>query len=290
MSLSPPQVFDEKAALLHRLRGAAMGEGEGKHFLLKRAADDLVDRLAAVQRPFPQAVGLFSGTETIRQALSFARPKCEVTLVEAHPLLAAHAPETIFSAQAAFGMIERRFDLAVSLLAMQSINDLPGFLVQARRLLRPDGLFIGCQFGAGTLSELRDVLLATEADMSGGASPRVHPFADVRDMGGLLQRAGLALPVADVDEVTVRYGSIFSLIADLRAMGLTNALLGRSRTPLTRRFWARAAELYAERHADFDGRLRATFNIIWVSGWAPDASQQKPLRPGSAAVSLKDVI
>ncbi|WP_437344189.1 methyltransferase domain-containing protein [Mesorhizobium marinum] len=181
-------------------------------------------------------------------------------------------------------------DLAASLLSLQDENDIPGMLVQIRRALMPDGLFLGAMAGAGTLAELRESLLAAEAELSGGASPRVLPFADVRDAGALLQRAGFALPVTDVETTTVRYATMFDLMADLRAMGAANTLSGRSRRPQTRAFFARAAQIYAERFSDPDGRIRATFSIIWMSGWAPDASQRKPLRRGSAEVSLAKVL
>jgi hypothetical protein len=181
-------------------------------------------------------------------------------------------------------------DLAVSLLAMHEVNDLTGFLIQSRLCLKPDGLFLGCLLGAGTLQELRDVLLETEAEMYGGVSPRIAPFADVRDMGGLLQRAGFALPVADTETLTARYSNLFSLIKDLRAMGLSNSLNARSRKPLTKTFWAKAAEIYATRYSDVDGKIRATFSIVWLSGWAPSPSQPKALQPGSAKISLKDIL
>jgi hypothetical protein len=181
-------------------------------------------------------------------------------------------------------------DLAVSLLALQDANDIPGMLAQIRRALKADGLFMGAMAGAGTLSELRESLLAAETELYGGASPRVIPFTDVRDAGALLQLAGFALPVADVDTVTVRYDTMFDLMADLRAMGATSALVDRSRRPATRRFFQRAAEIYAERFSDADRRIRATFSIVWLAGWAPDASQQKPLKPGSAQVSLAKIL
>ena len=165
-----------------------------------------------------------------------------------------------------------------------------GRAVQIRRALRPDGLFLAAIPGSGTLQELRDVLLATEIEMTGGASPRVIPFADVRDVGGLLQRAGFSLPVVDAETYTVRYDSIFPLMRDLRAMGMGNPLVDRSRRPLSRAFFLRAAELYAERYSDPDGRVRATFSIIYVSGWAPHESQQKPLKPGSAKARLADAL
>jgi SAM-dependent methyltransferase len=181
-------------------------------------------------------------------------------------------------------------DLAVSLLSLPSMNDIPGMLIQIRRALRPDGLFLGALAGSGTLAELRESLLLAETELSGGASPRVAPFVDVRDAGGLLQRAGFALPVADTETIRVRYPSMFELMRDLRAMGETSILTARPRRPVPLRFFTRAAEIYAERHAEADGRIPATFQIVWLSGWAPHASQQKPLRPGSATARLADVL
>ena len=181
-------------------------------------------------------------------------------------------------------------NLVVSPLALHLINDLPGTLVRIRRALKPDGLFLAAIPGSGTLAELRDVLLSAEVEMTGGASPRVIPFADVRDVGGLLQRTGFALPVIDAETYTVRYDNLFALMRDLRGMGMTNALAGRSRKPLTKSFFLKAAELYAERYSDPDGRIRATFSIIYASGWAPHESQQKPLKPGSAKMRLEDAL
>jgi len=181
-------------------------------------------------------------------------------------------------------------DLVASVLSLQEENDIPGLLVQIRRALKPDGLFLGAMAGAGTLAELRESLLAAETELTGGASPRVAPFTDVRDAGALLQRAGFALPVADIEPVTARYDTMFHLMADLRAMGAANALVARSRKPVGRAFFARAAQIYAERFSDPDGRVRATFSLVWLSGWSPHASQQKPLKPGTAAVSLRDVL
>jgi len=182
------------------------------------------------------------------------------------------------------------FDLVSSLLALQIVDDLPGALVQLRRVLRPDGLLVGCVLGGETLTELRQVLAAAEIDCEGGLSPRVAPFVDLRDMGGLLQRAGFALPVTDSDQVTVRYKDIFGLIADLRAMGATNPLLARQRKPMGKATLLRASELYREKFGDPDGRIRASFEIIWFSGWVPHESQQKPLKPGSAAKRLADAL
>jgi SAM-dependent methyltransferase len=183
-----------------------------------------------------------------------------------------------------------RLDLAVSLLALQTVNDLPGALVQIRRALKDDGLLIAAMIGGDTLTELRQSLTIAESEVLGGASPRVAPFVDVRAFGGLAQRAGLALPVVDLDRVVVRYPDLFALLADLRAMGATSALSARSRKPLRREVLARAAAVYAERFADTDGRLRATFDFVWLSGWAPHESQPKPLEPGSATMRLADAL
>jgi SAM-dependent methyltransferase len=181
-------------------------------------------------------------------------------------------------------------DLVVSALALQSVDDLPGTLVQVRRALKPDGYFLAALLGGDSLTELRQSFATAEADLEGGVSPRVAPFIDARDAGALLQRAGFALPVADVDRVTVRYASPFGLMADLRRMGATNPLVERRRTPLRRATLMRMAETYAARFADADGRVRASFDIVWLSGWAPHPSQPQPLRPGSAQVRLADAL
>jgi hypothetical protein len=173
---------------------------------------------------------------------------------------------------------------------LQNVNDLPGALVQIRRCLRPDGLFLACLLAGRTLTELRTSLATAEAEIDGGASPHVAPFADLRDLGALLQRAGFALPVADLEPLTVRYSSMFALIADLRAMGGGNALIERRKTPLKRSIFVRAAEIYAERFADPDGRVRATFELAFLSGWVPHESQQKPLKPGSAQMRLAEAL
>lgn len=182
------------------------------------------------------------------------------------------------------------FDLVVSALSLQGINDLPGALVQIRRALKPDGLLLAALIGGETLTELRQSFATAESEIEGGISPRVAPFADVRDLGGLLQRAGFALPVTDADRITVRYNSAFALMQDLRRMGATNALVERRRTPLRRATLTRTAEIYAARFADGDGRVRATFDIVWLSGWAPHPGQQQPLEPGSAQARLADAL
>jgi SAM-dependent methyltransferase len=188
------------------------------------------------------------------------------------------------------GLSPASLDLVVSALGLQAVNDLPGVMAQIRRALKPDGLLLAALLGGDTLTELRQSFAAAEAEREGGISPRVAPMADLRDIGGLLQRAGFALPVTDVDSVVVRYDSAFALMQDLRRMGATNILLERRRTPSRRATLLRMAEIYSERFADPDGRIRATFEIVWLSGWAPDESQPKPLKPGSAKASLADAV
>ncbi|MER9594297.1 methyltransferase domain-containing protein [Mesorhizobium sp. M0244] len=274
---------------LARKRRALARPIAGADFLMRRAAEDLADRLGAVERRFGNAASLFCQMPAAVEVLAESGKVTEIVRVEADAAFLdgrsglVAPPETVpFEPES--------LDLAVSLLSLQAMNDIPGMLVQIRRALKPDGLFLGAFAGTGTLSEMRESLLAAETELYGGASPRVIPFTDVRDAGALLQRAGLALPVADVETITVRYDSLFGLIADLRAMGETSALIDRSRRPGTRALFARAAEIYAERFSDADGRVRASFSMVWMSGWAPDASQQKPLKPGSAKISLKTIL
>ncbi|WJI73145.1 methyltransferase domain-containing protein [Mesorhizobium sp. C395A] len=274
---------------LVRKRRALAHPVAGADFLMRRAAEDLADRLGAVERKFGKAAVLFCQTPDATDVVAASGKAAEIVRVEADPAFLDGRPGLIAPLETVPFQPES-LDLVVSLLSLQAMNDIPGMLVQIRRALRPDGLFLGAFAGAGTLSELRESLLAAETELYGGASPRVIPFTDVRDAGALLQRAGLALPVADVETVTARYDTLFDLTADLRAMGETSALTDRSRRPGARKLFTRAAEIYAERFSDADGRIRASFSIVWMSGWAPDASQQKPLKPGSAKVSLKTIL
>lgn len=274
-------VFDR--ALYRRRLARALAAGY-PDFLLARCAGDLEERLGAVLRRFEQAADLGS---PLPLAVAGLRVKAEGVLRMAESQgVAADLVGDLEALPLALGSL----DLAASLLSLHTVNDLPGALIQIRRALKPDGLFIGCLLAGQSLTELRQALLAAEVEATGGASPRVAPFADLRDLGSLLQRAGFALPVVDSEVVTVRYGEMFGLLRDLRAMGWSNALVERSRKPLRRSVLLRAAELYAERFADPDGRLRATFEIVWLSGWAPHESQQKPLRPGSAKARLADAL
>ncbi|MDK9698023.1 MAG: class I SAM-dependent methyltransferase [Siculibacillus sp.] len=276
-----PHLFD-RALLAARRARARTRPREGADFLLRRAIDDLDDRLLPVMRTFPRAVdlGLAAGpaAQVVRRL-----GKAETVTTAA---LDAEAGADLVVDEEALPFPPESLDLVISMLSLQFVDDLPGTLVQIRRALRPDGLFLAALLGGDSLRELREALAAAEVETTGGLSPRVAPFVGVRDLGGLLQRAGFALPVTDSDRFTVRYRSMFDLVADLRAMGATNPLVDRSRRPSSRRFFLRAAEIYAERFADPDGRLRATFEIVSASGWAPHESQQKPAKPGSATVSL----
>lgn len=276
----------EPGLAVRRKRRARSAAVAGADFLMQRVAEDLEERLVAVERNFASAAAIHCVTPHAADVLAASPKVGEVTRVEADPAFLKGADGVVASGDA-LGLAPESLDLAVSLLALHEANDLPGQLIQIRRALRPDGLFLACLAGAGTLSELRESLLAAETELTGGASPRVFPFADVRDVGALLQRAGFALPVADVETVTVRYADMFALLRDLRAMGATNTLAGRLRRPTRREVFLRAAELYAQRHGDPDGRVRATFSIVWLSGWAPHESQSRPAKRGSANVSLE---
>lgn len=277
-------LFDTALAIARKRRALATPQ-DGAGFMMERVAEDLAERIAVVERHFPQAALLFSTTGHGVSVLRASGKVDQIVRIEADPSFSG-ADDIRVARPDTVPLPPESLDLAISLLALHEVNDVPGFLVQVRRALRPDGLFLAALPGAGTLSELRDSLISAEGEMRGGAAARVYPFADVRDMGGLLQRAGFALPVADVDTVTVRYSTMFDLLRDLRAMGATSALLDRPRRPLGRAVLHRAAEVYAQRHADPDGRIRATFSIVWLSGWVPHPTQSKPLKPGSARMSL----
>ncbi|HZY12977.1 MAG TPA: methyltransferase domain-containing protein [Beijerinckiaceae bacterium] len=280
---APPPLFD-RALIRQRL---ARARKTPAHFLLDRATADFEERLSLVSRPFPRALDLGTPGPQVAAALRMN----ERIVFRAAPLReSASPPLSMVADEEALPFAGNSFDLIVSALSLQWANDLPGALVQIRRALKPDGLFLAALVGGQSLAELRTALTSAEAELTGGASPRVAPFADVRDLGRLLQRAGFALPVTDVEPIIVRYASMFALMQDLRAMGATNALSERSRVPLRRAVVLRAAEIYAERFADPDGRVRATFDIVWLSGWAPHESQQKPLAPGSARMRLADAL
>lgn len=282
------RLIDERLATTRKLRALRQAV-TGADFLMERAAADLGDRLSTVGRSFGRAAAVHCLTPHAGDTLAASGKVAEIVRVEADAaLLQGYGGQVSDGDDLRLG--EGTFDLIVSLLTLHEANDLPGRLVQMRRALRPDGLLLACLPGAGTLAELRDSLIAAETELTGGAAARVLPFADVRDGGALLQRAGFTLPVADLEPVKVRYGDMFALLRDLRAMGATSPLADRPRRPAARGLFLRAAQLYAERHADADGRVRATFNLVWMSGWSPHASQQRPAQRGSATVSLADAL
>lgn len=283
----PPEIFD-RLLVTARLRRALRQNSAA--FLLDRAVEDFSDRLDAILRPFPRALDLATPGPQLADMLA-RKPERRVMRAAPIPETAGSGRfETLVCDAEALPFAPESFDLAVSALALQWVNDLPGALIQIRRALAPDGLFLACMAGGQTLTELRAALAEAEEEISGGASPRVAPFADIRDLGALLQRAGFALPVTDTDTVSVRYPHMFALMHDLRAMGATNALTQRLKRPTRRAVFVRAAEIYHERFADPDGRIRASFELVWLSGWAPHESQQKPLRPGSAKMRLADAL
>jgi SAM-dependent methyltransferase len=271
---TPPRLFDR--AVLRARQSRALRQGAAS-FLLDRVAEDMAERQQAVLREFSDGIDLGTPGDQVRAALAGSVGQLHAValpLSDTEPL--ALAPASV--------------DLAVSALALQFVNDVPGVLSQIRRALKPDGLFLAAMIGGETLTELRQSFAAAESEVEGGVSPRVAPFADLRDLGALLQRAGFALPVTDVDRIVVRYDNAFALMQDLRRMGATNILNERRRTPSRRATFLKMAQIYAERFSDSDGRIRATFDIVWLSGWAPHESQQKPLKPGSAKMSLADAV
>jgi SAM-dependent methyltransferase len=280
--------FDRALLAKRRRRACALGPVT---FLIDRVAEDITERLSAVRRGFDSVVDLGTPTDALRRAILGAGAVERV--VAAVPIAARGADERapiVVADDERLPFRDASLDLVISGLALQFVNDLPGALVQIRRALKPDGLFLAALIGGDTLTELRQAFATAETEVEGGVSPRVAPFADVRTMGTLLQRAGFALPVVDVDRVVVRYESPLRLMHDLRRMGATNVMAERRRAGLRRQTLARLIEVYAERFADPDGRLRASFDIIWLSGWVPHESQQQPLRPGSARVRLADAL
>lgn len=283
-------IFDRALVRRRQRRAAALGAAT---FLLDRVAGDLAERLQAVLRQFDLAVDLGTPGEAVRAALVGLRSIGALVATSAIPDLAIRTKQMerlVVADEEALPFRDASVELVVSALALQFVNDLPGALLQIRRALKPDGLFLAALLGGETLTELRQAFAAAESDVEGGVSPRVAPFADLRDLGALLQRAGFALPVADTDRLIVRYDTVFDLMHDLRRMGATNALLDRRRTPLRRATLLRMAEIYTQRFADADGRVRATFEIVWLSGWAPHPRQQQPLKPGSASARLADAL
>jgi SAM-dependent methyltransferase len=280
-----PLIFDRALVRARRMRAAALGPAT---FLLNRAAGDLAERLGAVLRRFDVAVDLGTPGDAVRQTLTDR--VSSIIAVAADPSQLRGEALAVVADEEALPFRDGSLELVVSVFALQFVNDLPGALIQIRRALKPDGLFLAAMIGGDSLTELRSAFAAAEAEVEGGVSPRVAPFADLRDLGALLQRAGFALPVTDIDRLMARYASPLALMHELRRMGAGNALIERRRAPLRRATLKRMLEIYADRFADPDGRIRATFEIVWLSGWAPHESQQQPLAPGSARTRLADAL
>lgn len=286
MSLGP-KIFDRLLLRARQKRARAIMPAT---FLLDRVAGELGERLSAVLRRFDIAVDLGTPTDVVRRLLAASGKVTTIVAAEFSAIELDNSYLRVSADEEALPFADSSLDLVTSALALQFVNDLPGALIQIRRALKPDGLFLASLIGGESLLELRSAIAAAESELEGGVSPHVAPFADVRELGALLQRAGFALPVIDSERVVVRYDSAIALMHDLRRMGATNVLHERQRKPLRRATLERTAAIYAERFADADGRMRASFEIIWLSGWTPHASQQKPLKPGSAAQRLADAL
>ncbi len=286
------EVFDRRAVRRHRERAAKTLAAHD--FLLREVAERLAERLGDVTRRFRLALDLGCHDGALGRALAGHGGIETLVQSDLSPAMAARAAAAgrpaLAADEEALPFAEAAFDAVFSLLSLHWLNDLPGALIQVRRALKPDGLFLAAMLGGETLKELRAALLEAEVEVEGGAGPRVSPFADVRDLGALLQRAGFALPVADVDDIEVSYPDALRLMADLRGMGEANAVADRRKGFSRRATLMRAAELYAERHAGSDGRVPATFQVIYLTAWAPHESQPQPLAPGSAKTRLSTAL
>jgi len=278
-----PEIFDR--ALLRWRRPRADAEHGDPNFLIQEVSARLTDRLRDINRKFPNALDLGGRTGVPRGDFGI-----EQLIVSAPSLVTGAKSQHLNVDEERLPFAEHVFDLIASNLSLHWANDLPGALIQIRRSLKPDGLFLGTIFGGDTLHELRDCLLTAESELRGGASPRVSPMVALGDAAGLLQRAGFSLPVADFDRINVTYKDAFRLMSDLRGMGETNAVHGRTKHFTPRSVMMRAAALYQERYSDVDNRINATFDVVFLHGWAPHDSQQQPLRPGSAVTRLADAL
>lgn len=282
-------VFDRQLLRMRRDRAAPrIGDYD---FLLRDVARRLVERMDVIRRDFPRVLDL-GAHHGVLSALMHKRAGTQsVFAADLSPRLVGASPVPSVAADEEFlPFASGVFDAVVSNLSLHWVNDLPGALVQLQRTLKPDGLFMAAVLGGESLRELRECLMQAELEVSGGASPRVSPFIDLRDMGGLMQRAGFALPVVDSDIITVDYSHPLKLMQDLRGMGASNATRNRRTVPLRRQVMFEAARLYQQTYGDRAGRVPATFQVIYAIGWSPHDSQQKPLKPGSAAVRLADIL
>ncbi len=286
---NPQTPFDSHLIRQRRARAAA-GYGEF-NFLKTLVAGELGERLLDSNRSFETGLDIGSHRGEVRQPLLATGKLARLIHTDSVDAMVRQAPAPrIVMDEERLAIAPSSIDFVTSALVLHRLNDLPGALIQIRQALRPDGLFVGAMFGGETLTELRAAFSEAEAQIEGGISPRVAPFADVRDMGGLMQRAGFALPVVDADRHAVTYETPFALLRDLRGMGETNALNDRRKNPLRKATLMRMAEIYSDRFGTPDGRVKATFQIVYLAGWAPHETQQKPLRPGSAAQRLANAL
>lgn len=281
--------FDRK--LLRRRRNRAATGLAGFEFLMAEVAERLVDRLADVRRAFPLAIDLGCHTGQVGRVLA-GRGGIE-TLIQVdlgENMTRRAGGPSVVADEEAIPFAAGSLDAVLSSLSLHWVNDLPGALVQIRRALKPDGMFLAAMLGTGTLAELQQALSEAEIAEEGGLSPRVSPFADVRDLGDLLGRAGFTLPVADTETITVSYADPLRLMADLRGMGESNVVVDRRRTPLRRATLMAAAQRYRDLFGGPDGRMPATFQVVFLTGWAPHADQPQPLRPGSAIKRMSEAL
>ncbi|CAO3414581.1 methyltransferase domain-containing protein [Azospirillum doebereinerae] len=281
-------VFDR--ALVRRRRDRAVPEFTDHSFLFDEIAERLADRLEDVRRSFPTALDLGCHDGAMGRVLAGRKGIERLVACDLSPEFARAAQGSVTAGIAAdeefLPFAPASFDLAVSNLSLHWVNDLPGALLQIRQALKPDGFFCAAMLGGETLFELRRCLYEAEMEASGGVSPRVSPFAEIKDAGSLLQRAGFALPVVDSDTLTVTYADAFALMRELRGMGETNTVLARRKVPATRGLLFDAARRYAELYAEPDGRIPVTFQVLYLAAWAPHESQQQPLQPGSGQTPL----
>lgn len=295
MAPAPPSLFDPVRLRANRDRAA--GSFADYAFLKERESSHLIERLEDVARTFERGLDLGAHDGRLARKLLESGRVAAVDAVDVSPRFVQQMQQAGLEAT----MLDLEgapfepgvYDLVTSVLSLHWVNDLPGTLTRIRQQLQGDGLFLGCLFGGGTLSELRASLIEAESELTGGAAPRLSPLPGLQDMAALMQRAGFALPVVDRETITVRYADPMKLLKDIKGMGEQAAFTAREgdvRRPLSPRILARMAELYAERFSDPDGRVRATFNVVWLSGWAPHESQPKPLRPGSARHSMADAV
>lgn len=276
-------VFDR--ALVRRRRDRAVPNFSDHSFLFDEVAERLADRLEDVVRPFPLALDVGCHDGAMGRVLAGRKGIERLIACDLAPGF-ARAARGLAADEEFLPFAPDSFDLVVSNLSLHWVNDLPGALLQMRQILKPDGFFCGAMLGGDTLIELRRCLYEAEMAVSGGVSPRVSPFAEIKDAGGLLQRAGFALPVVDSDTLTVTYSDAFALMRELRGMAESNAVLARRKVPATRGLLFDAARRYAELYAEPDGRIPVTFQILYLAGWSPHDSQQQPLKPGSGEIPL----